>query len=179
MHLIWEAPIPAIGLVLIGWFVARWQMTERVSVAEKHAAYWRDKSGDPEPTGETILKAAVIEKPKASAPTVKEYVPEGVTVEYLRERQQGKTDLQAVRGTKQYVGKWIRLEGTVLIVRQIDETDPVSVGLEIGGWDVICRFDADDRDASALRKDDHISLEGRIYSTGHLALNLEKCALLI
>jgi hypothetical protein len=117
----------------------------------------------------------------------KEFLPKGITIPSLTDLCEGKTSIQAAQLVEKYIGKWMRVAGTVANVDQPDErkygcyvtldySHPPSSKRSI--W-VVARFEESWTDqVELLVSGQRIQIEGKIREIDKGMVTLAKCELI-
>jgi hypothetical protein len=112
------------------------------------------------------------------------FVPEGVNTEFLRNLyEEGHTNLQADKLAQAYIGKWIRVQGSVSNVSKIGEKVSVLIKGGHSPFDadyltaLWLSFEADHERLEMLRSGDTVTAIGKIDRFGKFDVHLEECEL--
>ena len=91
-----------------------------------------------------------------------------------------RTDIQGERAVQAYIGKWLRLEGTVSNVRDSIGGDTISVLLDNELIGIILRFGKTRwlSDVETIAKGDKIAADGQIADVERRFMGLDHCEVL-
>lgn len=129
--------------------------------------------------GESITGTAPKAPTSDPASTAqREYIEEGVTYPDLLSRLKGKTDLQRETLAQPFLGKWLKIEGTLSNVSSALNGGVYATIDLLGDTWVLCTFDSKWRETiSAVHVGDTVTIEGCIKSLTR-GSGLDRCELI-
>jgi len=114
---------------------------------------------------------------KTQAPTENRRVVIDASPEYLMKLCEGRTSIQARKSVELYIGKWMRIAGTVSDANEYDDFFSVSLKNK-EGKSILAYFRKEYDRVSVLRPGDQIVVMGEIETITATHIGLEKCELL-
>lgn len=192
---VWVPVVIFIAIVaLLIWRGLVWHYGERIEGFEQRLKLRDDKidflektqrppeHAEAAPAEPALPRAEEPEPPKREG---REYVPDEVTPQFLRDLYRNHTTIQADKLAKAYLGKWMRIEANVLNVIQMGDTvaiqtrrkeapDHTREGMSITWLTLHSGFDR----AEMLRAGDRVVGEGQISKIDTFAVDLDPAELI-
>lgn len=189
----WNAPIPFILMaLLIGfaiWRAMDWRYNGIIERLRADVTYLERELGRPTKAETPKLKSESRKTTTVSAsgeaPQEREYLPSGITPDFIDRLRSDLTGAQADKMLVSYEGKWMRVTGTV--VRTGFERGETHVSIRVGQSDdpikqlrdnVSLYFKREFPGLDELKSGDVISASGRIESITRLGINLAEAELI-
>ena len=135
------------------------------------AVLWRVDRGRPAQAAVGPVLPATGQAPRRAG---RVYLESNVTQEFLSGLYKDKTAIQGEEACKIYVGKWMRVSGSIQYIEEINKD---FTEVYFGKSHIFMLFASNLRKLEMLHKNDHIIVDGRLKRISSEWISLELCEL--
>ena len=189
-----NAPIPFAACLLIAayfiWKYNQHNFATRLANAQSTNDFLREKLNRFEASDAIAIASVQIEQEVAAPATQltsqhrtarvkpkKEYLREGITLEYLMGVYEGRTAIQAKAMLADQIGKWVLVDGSVFQVKELSQGS-LLVAMRLADYGLIfCTFEGPNPDVHRLSIGDKVSIDGQLDEISQTQIMLNDCSL--